>query len=664
MMWLAAQSVHRRLDQEVSRTEHGASTFTDYMKVLAEKKARKFYVNSWHHMDTLKKRAVIDQFAHELLVKEMEQGNFVISNFQMSIRKDGESWYPQWYMLRRVLLNLFYLRSKTQASSAPVEGSYEQTSVILGDYRVLAMMLLACSSVLQYHFHPFRKESENRLEMWSLQFLSIVIMIDYADASQNGLVALSSSFVFSLTLVVVSIQKQYNAIEREHKAAMQWRNIRGQSELFNIREHSDIVTKAGTISVDDADKTLWVGGIPDYMCAVDASEAVDPAADLGEQTRAFREQMLISNLTKCLEGLDGSTPRATVSTASTAVTYGPFETMKLGSERSTQSGRWNKRYGTISGREFGYSNDQDGRSNPKALNVADIRAVEAVDLVDEHRNGALKVLPFSDSALGAGTPRFQCGCKMVVIQKSGPMRVHWFAAVSEAERDEWVAKVRLVSWINAATNVWQAQSVVKTVRPHMSHSVDHTQSERHREHWAQPWHGHSWAMVTFQTAALAQRAYDRGIFVPKEGASDETIKETLESGKLSFKGATVGMLPGKWLDRHLAGQYQGHYGVHANLHDHLHGLTISRLQSHAVMYGATEDQVKTAIGCPDTISLKAWSTYDAVKMKSEQTMLDDTDPRRGEEGVKQGLITLILEEAVFNTIRSAVESNKEVFGES
>ena len=114
MMWLAARSVHRRLDQEVSRTGDGFSNFNDYMKVLAEEKARKFYVNSWHHskfkssppslvirpfltdvvvaVDKHMKRTVIDQFAHELLVKEMEQGNFVISNFQMSIRKDGESW--------------------------------------------------------------------------------------------------------------------------------------------------------------------------------------------------------------------------------------------------------------------------------------------------------------------------------------------------------------------------------------------------------------------------------------------------------------------------------------------------------------------------------------------------------------------------------------------
>ena len=558
-------------------------------------------------------------------------------------------------MLRRVLLNLFYLRSKTHPSGASEEDSYEQTSVVLGDYRVLAMMLLACSSVLQYHFHPFRKESENRLEMYSLQMLSIVIMIDYADVSQNGLVALASSFVFSLTLVVVSIKKQYTAAEREHKAKRLWQNVRAQSELFNIREHSDIVTKAGTISIDDADKTLWVGGIPDYMCAADNIEPVDPAAGLNEQAQAFREQMLISNLRKCLEGLDGPGTRDVMSTASTVATYGPFDIMKL----THRTGTWEKKIGTLSNRDFGYS--ETGR-----INVAHIRSVEAVDPAEEQRDGAeggIEKVP----ARPDGT--FQHGFMMSVMQKSGSVRAYWFSAPTKAERDEWVTQVRQVSWIDVTSKTWRAQPVVKTIKPRISRSVGKLHDDQHREHWAQPWHGHSWAMVTFQNAGLAQRAYDRGIFVPKEGASDANL-ETLESGNLSFKGAKLGMLPGKWLDRHLTGQYQGHYGVHENLQDHLHGLSLSRLQSRAVMYGATEDEVKMAVGCPATVSLKDWCTFDEatrqaqfVRSVSPGDVSSESKPPSGEE-IKQALITLILEEAVFNTIKKAIQSNTEVFGES
>ena len=62
--------------------------------------------------------------------------------------------YPLWYMLRRIVLNFIYIFSKATA----VDGELSVT-----DYRVGSMLLLATSSVLQYHYHPFRRLSENKL---------------------------------------------------------------------------------------------------------------------------------------------------------------------------------------------------------------------------------------------------------------------------------------------------------------------------------------------------------------------------------------------------------------------------------------------------------------------------------------------------------------------
>jgi hypothetical protein len=79
---------------------------------------------------------------------------------------------------------------------------------ICTDWRIVALALLAFSTVITFHVRPFRRASENRLEMWSLQLLSLVIAVDLLDQTLHGYwvaVALwfSSSILFLMELFVM-----------------------------------------------------------------------------------------------------------------------------------------------------------------------------------------------------------------------------------------------------------------------------------------------------------------------------------------------------------------------------------------------------------------------------------------------------------------------------
>ena len=203
----------------------------------AQRWAEFHFVSSWSSFDEERKKIEIDKAMQELQIDYMQQECFLLSKFQMAMSKNSEGWYPQWYMLRRLLINVVYLRSKSSGFDASGGGAGGSSGGGGGtgqgtiyDWRVASMLLLATSSVLQYHFHPFRRDSENRLEMWALQLLTIMIMVDYADQTQSGAATISILFL-TMTLVML-VGREYRVRRSRTLAAEKgWNFIRSMNYL-------------------------------------------------------------------------------------------------------------------------------------------------------------------------------------------------------------------------------------------------------------------------------------------------------------------------------------------------------------------------------------------------------------------------------------------------
>jgi CRP-like cAMP-binding protein len=120
----------------------------------AEKMQKAVFGHSWNKFDEHRKEKLIEDGMHDLQIQQMSSDCFLLSKFQMSLTKKSAVWYQQWYMGRRLLLNLMFAFNERGL------GSVVERSVL--DWRVSAMLLLAISSMLQYNFRPFRHRTENR----------------------------------------------------------------------------------------------------------------------------------------------------------------------------------------------------------------------------------------------------------------------------------------------------------------------------------------------------------------------------------------------------------------------------------------------------------------------------------------------------------------------
>lgn len=191
-----------------------------HLRKESEQMQRALFVSSWHTFDDERKEAAIQSGMHQLQIQEMSGDVFLLSKFQMSLTQSCVSWYQGWYMGRRLLLNMLYNYSQLDAVAG------ERT---VSDWRVTSMLVLAMSTMLQYHFKPFRNRAENRLEMWSLQILTILLMVDYADFSEDGFFAIGfltfSSILFVLLVLRSALQfysrskvahRGWNALQRQH----------------------------------------------------------------------------------------------------------------------------------------------------------------------------------------------------------------------------------------------------------------------------------------------------------------------------------------------------------------------------------------------------------------------------------------------------------------
>lgn len=127
---------------------------TEHLRPEAEQMQKAVYVASWNQFDETQKEKLIETAMHDLKIQKMSAECFLLSKFQMSLSKRCGNWYQQWYMGRRLLLNILFLASEW--------GVVDTKASVLGDWRMSALLMLATSSMLQYHFRPFRSDAENR----------------------------------------------------------------------------------------------------------------------------------------------------------------------------------------------------------------------------------------------------------------------------------------------------------------------------------------------------------------------------------------------------------------------------------------------------------------------------------------------------------------------
>ena len=79
----------------------------------------------------------------------------MVSALQMTVKRDCAYWYPQWHLLRRTLLNFAYMGGLARGGKlSPMLGGM--------DWRVMVMVVLCLSTIIQYHFRPFRDSAEVR----------------------------------------------------------------------------------------------------------------------------------------------------------------------------------------------------------------------------------------------------------------------------------------------------------------------------------------------------------------------------------------------------------------------------------------------------------------------------------------------------------------------
>jgi hypothetical protein len=184
--------------------------------------AKELCGDRWHSMSREEKRVEIERCGHRLRVQLLGKECFMVSALQMAVKRDCAQWYPQWHLFRRTLLNVAYMSGLARGG---------KMAFFEIDWRVFVMVVLCLSSTLQYHFRPFRDDEEDRLEMWGLQFMMIMVVTDFGNeySSQSGGGAYVSLFVaIFLTLVFlgVAINDFITDTRRMKHSKTEWQQIR------------------------------------------------------------------------------------------------------------------------------------------------------------------------------------------------------------------------------------------------------------------------------------------------------------------------------------------------------------------------------------------------------------------------------------------------------
>lgn len=208
----------------------------------------------WKTMSKKQKAIETENSAHELRVQLLGSECFMMSALQMAVKRECTFWYPQWHLLRRTLLNLFYMGGLARGGV---------TSPMLGgvDWRVLVMIVLTISTTLQYHFSPFRDDEEDRLEMWGLQFIMIMVVADFGDetSGSGSHASLVVAGVLTCVFICVACADFKRSYERSKGANREWKAMRGwffHDELTTEAyvENSKMVADKGQMDIHDRER--------------------------------------------------------------------------------------------------------------------------------------------------------------------------------------------------------------------------------------------------------------------------------------------------------------------------------------------------------------------------------------------------------------------------
>ena len=94
--------------------------------------------------------------------------------------------------------------------------------------------------------------------MWSLQFLTIMVMVDYADQSDEGLLSLTVCVMLTCLMAGIAATQLKGQLRKKEKVGRAWNSVR-RRHLRDYREQRNVV---GTVTEAEAKRTIWVGGIP------------------------------------------------------------------------------------------------------------------------------------------------------------------------------------------------------------------------------------------------------------------------------------------------------------------------------------------------------------------------------------------------------------------
>ena len=206
--------------------------------------AKELCGDRWEHMTVQEQRAEVERCGHRLRVQILGQECFMLSSLQMSVSRQCAQWYPQWHLFRRTLLNFAYMGGLARGGKmSPL--FWEM------DWRVFVMVVLTISSTLQYHYRPFRDDQDDRLEMWGLQFIMVMVVVDFGNdnSSANG----ASSLVVVAVLTVVFLMIAVNTMGADYrttkKSKAEWHQIRA---WYHHDELNETVYREKLAATEDA----------------------------------------------------------------------------------------------------------------------------------------------------------------------------------------------------------------------------------------------------------------------------------------------------------------------------------------------------------------------------------------------------------------------------
>eukprot|EP01043_Picozoa_sp_COSAG02_P030366 COSAG02_NODE_1934_length_10318_cov_74.374009_7_plen_480_part_00 len=205
VMWYAAVSFYRTMSQHDKHNKHATEI------------AKAHNNSRWEAMSKRERAHAVEECAHELRLEIMGAQSFLLTSFQMSVTHQVSNWYPQWHLLRRTILNLLYFEG-LRADGGQISFSAGFTA----DWRVLVVIVLAVSNLLQTFFRVFRDNQEDHLEMWALHFLLVVVVIDVA----NEEISLYLCMILSSIFGVIVLNDMFADKKNQMASNKEWRLMR------------------------------------------------------------------------------------------------------------------------------------------------------------------------------------------------------------------------------------------------------------------------------------------------------------------------------------------------------------------------------------------------------------------------------------------------------